>query len=359
MKVLIVGNWHSDIHEEVIYQAFKKLNHNVFRFTWNQYFNVQGNNNFLSVISNKAQRKYMIGPIMYRINHDLLTYSRQISPDVIFIYRGTHILQKTLAKIHQEIKTFILGYNNDDPFSQKYSGWEWRHFTKCIPEYDLTLSYRKLNIKDYWEAGAKNVRLLRSWFVPEQNYPVKLSKEEIKRFGCDVVFIGHYEDDGRKELLEDIVKNGIDLKIYGPGWEKVTWNEKLPDNIFPIKAVRGSDYNKALNAAKIALCFFSRLNRDSYTRRCFEIPASGTLLLSEHSEDMESLYEEGKEAAFFRNSSELIRKINLYLSDNSLRTLVASRGRDRAIKDGYDVVSRVKQVAECVSLIQEENNEKK
>ena len=160
------------------------------------------------------------------------------------------------------------------------------------------------------------------------------------------MFIGHYEADGRKELLEDIIKNGIDLKIYGPGWDKVTWNEKLPDNIFPIKAVRGSDYNKALNAAKIALCFFSRLNRDSYTRRCFEIPASGTLLLSEHSEDIESLYQEGKEAGFFRNSNELISKIHLYLSDNNLRTLVANKGRNRAINDGYDVFSRIEKLTD-------------
>jgi spore maturation protein CgeB len=346
MKVLVVGNWQADIHEKAVFQAFQVLGHSVYKFSWNEYFNIENDNNFLSVALIKAQRKYMVGPLIYKMNYDFLTYAEKINPDVIFIYRGTHIFQKTLANIRRKINVLILGYNNDDPFSDKYSGWEWKHFTKCIPEYDLTLSYRKLNIKDYWKAGAKDVRLLRSWFIPARNYPVKLTKEEIKRFGCDVVFIGHYEADGRKEMLENIVRSGIDLKIYGPGWEKVTWNVQMPNNIFPIKAVRGCDYNKALNAAKIALCFFSTLNRDSYTRRCFEIPASGTLLLSEYSEDIEGLYQEGEEAIFFRNSNELIKKIQTYLSDNSLRLLVANSGRNRAIQDGYDVVSRIKKLTD-------------
>jgi spore maturation protein CgeB len=359
VKVLVVGNWEADIHEKAVFQAFQVSAHNVYKFSWNEYFNTKNDNNFLSVLFKRIQRKYMIGPSINKMNSDFLTYAEKINPDIIFIYRGTHIFQKTLAKIHQEINTFILGYNNDDPFSLKYSGWEWRHFINCIPEYDLTLSYRNLNIKDYWKAGAKDVRLLRSWFIPERNYPVKLTNEEIKRFGCDVVFIGHYEADGRKEMLEKIVRSGVDLKIYGPGWEKVTWNIQMPKNIFPIKALGGLDYNKALNAAKIALCFFSTLNRDSYTRRCFEIPASGTLLLSEYSSDLADLYLEDKEAVFFRNSNELLKKIELYISEDELRSMIAKKGRNRAIKDGYDVVSRIGKVANWCTSYQKEGDEKK
>jgi spore maturation protein CgeB len=351
LKVLIVGNWHSDIHEKPVFRAFKKLNHNVYKFKWHQYFDASGDIGFFTTVLNKAQRKYIIGPIINKINDDFLEYAKEVKPDVIFIYRGTHVFHKTLIEIKAETKALILGYNNDDPFSPHYSGWEWRHFIKCIPVYDLVLSYRKLNIRDYWKAGAKRVKLLRSWFIAERNFPTHLSEQEIERFGCDVVFIGHYEADGRKEVLESLIRNGIDLKIFGPGWEKVKWNEDMPDNIAPIRPVINADYNKALNGAKIALCFFSKLNRDSYTRRCFEIPASGTLLLSQHSDDLESLYTVGKEADTFKDVDELLVKIEQYLSDESLRLLVANSGRERAIRDGYDVVSRIENLTDYLDSI--------
>lgn len=344
MKILIVGNWHSQIHEEPIYQVLKQSQYNVFKFKWNTYVETTTSENIFKFISKKAQNKYIIGPIINKLNKDFLEYSKNVRPDVIFIYRGTHIFKKILSQLHKELDTIIVGYNNDDPFSPNYQGWEWRHFLDCIPEYDLVLSYRKLNIESYWKAGAKKVELLRSWYLPEKHYPMRLNKEEIKKYGCDVVFIGHFEDDGRKEVLEKIIKKGINLRVFGPGWEKVKWNVKLPKSFLPITPVTGPDYNKALNACKIALCFFSRLNRDTYTRRCFEIPATGKLLLSEYSEDLANLYLEGLEAEYFRDDEELIKKINFYLSNQDLLLSVANSGRRRAKKDGYDIYSRVKEI---------------
>ena len=48
--------------------------------------------------------------------------------------------------------------------------------------------------------------------------------------------------------------------------------------------------------------FFSRLNRDTYTRRCFEIPAAGTLMLCDYSDHAATLFAPGREADFFRDA---------------------------------------------------------
>ena len=38
MKILVAGDWYSDVHEDGVFQAYEKLGHEVFKFSWHQYF---------------------------------------------------------------------------------------------------------------------------------------------------------------------------------------------------------------------------------------------------------------------------------------------------------------------------------
>jgi spore maturation protein CgeB len=106
--------------------------------------------------------------------------------------------------------------------------------------------------------------------------------------------------------------------------------------------VWGANYNRALCGAKVALCFLSKLNRDTYTRRCFEIPATKTLMLSEYSDDLALLYLEGVEVDYFRNKNELIQKIKQYVDSAADRSRVAQGGFDKVHSAGHDIDSRIK-----------------
>jgi len=356
MRVLVAGDWHSELHEEVAAQALRDLGHEVVEFHWAPYFSVsegvfRGFRNLLL----KFQNKYIVGPIIIKINKLFISSALNFKPDMIFVYRGTHINRKALEEIKNYLpKCILVGYNNDDPFSPQSASYLWSTFLKAIPAYDLMLAYRHANIDEYRHCGARRVELLRSWFVPKRNYPVQLSDDDEKNFLTDVVFVGHYENDQRLEYLEEIVKQGIGLKIFGPGydWDPVLKHSPILNTLPPVKLVWGEDYNKALCGSKIALCFFSKLNRDTYTRRCFEIPATGTVMLSEFSEDLASIYVEGKEADYFRSKAEMIVKIRKYLNDSVTRESVASAGLQRVNHDGHDVLSRMQQVVKWVKCIQ-------
>ena len=100
--------------------------------------------------------------------------------------------------------------------------------------------------------------------------------------------------------------------------------------------------SKALDA--IALVFLSRLNHDTYTRRCFEIPITGTLMLSEYTPDLASLFEEGVEAEFFRGPEELLDKVRFYVRNDEARRRVGLAGRARILRDGHEALDRAKQV---------------
>lgn len=353
MKILIVGDWHSDIHEEVVFKALTELGHTPFRFSWHQYFRCgdKGVLNYAVSIFRKIENKFIFGPSVRRLNIDLLATVRRICPQIIFVYRGTHIVSKTLREIKRLLPSSILvGYNNDDPFARGHPYGLWRHFNACVPVYDIVLAYRQHNLEDFMRAGAREVHLLRSWFVPYRNFPVILTEEEKKRFSCDVVFVGHFENDGRLNALEKIAEAGFNLKIFGPDWnEGIIKGSRALRKLHPVSSVRGADYNKALCGAKIALCFLSTLNRDTYTRRCFEIPASGGFMLSQYSDDLSTLFLEGEEVEFFRSEFELISKIEKYLKDDERRLAVAKSGLRRVWEDGHDVTSRIKGVLELVN----------
>jgi spore maturation protein CgeB len=341
MKVLVVGDGHSKIHEVPVVDALKKLGHTTDCLYWSSYFY---NENLVMRIWLKIQNKFLFGPSIKKLNRNLLAKATYMNPALIFIYRGTHILPCTLKKLKRDLPCCqIFGYNNDDPYAPGQPIFYWRHFTNCLPHYDLVFAYRHHNLEEFTRAGAKRVELLRSWFIPEVNKPYLLSDQERDVYECDVVFVGHYEDDGRITYLENIVTAGYKLKLYGPPdeWNKLLSRSKILKHLAPIHLIWGSEYSKAISAAKIALCFLSKLNRDTYTRRCFEIPAIGTMLLSEYSKDISTLFAEGSEADFFRSAEEMIIKIKTYLEDDKLRVRIAKLGKERVYRDGNDVSSRM------------------
>ena len=339
--------------------ALQGLGHQVVPFAWHTYVTRRRYATaILHAIDHaaaRAQNKYLVGPLLRRINADLVRVAGVERPDVLFVYRGTHITGATLEAVRlRSPHTVIVGYNNDDPFAPSHPR-AWRHFIEAVPHYDLVLAYREHNIADYLRAGARRTGLLRSWFDPAVHRPVSPTEAQRASYGCDAVFVGHFEDDGRLDVLERLAAAGLHVRIFGPGsgipgsdWNGVLMRSTRLRALAPTRYLQGDEYAAALSCAKIALCFLSKRNRDTYTRRCFEIPAVGTLLLSEHSPDLETLYREGLEADFFRSPSEAVSKATAYLGDDERRRQVARAGHTRAISSGYDVTSRMRDMLEQV-----------
>lgn len=359
MKILVAGDWHSELHEEAVFRALQQLGHDVVKFSWHQYFKPSDRAGNLSRLFLKAQNKYLLGPAIRRLNRDLVDLASGEQPDAVLIYRGSHVLPAILRALRYACPDAVMvGYNNDDPFSLRYPRWLWRHYLGGIPEYDLVLAYRQHNLDDLLAVGARRVGLLRSWFIPERNHPMQLSHEQRTKFGCDVVFVGHYEDDGRLQYLEEVVRRGWKLRIFGPGyeWDSILSRSALLAGHAPVRLVWGEEYNLALCGAKIALCFFSKLNRDTYTRRCFEIPACGTVLMSEHSDDLAGLYQPDHEAVLFSTIDEMSDKMDRLLGNPELCDTIAAAGLQRVWQDRHDVVSRMQDMTGWIQEIQEKRN---
>ena len=349
MKIMLVGEYAWPWYQEACARALEYSGCQVIRFGWFERFKKwlpgKGEPVFLS-FDRRMQYRFLLGPQILGINQDLKKVALREKPDVIWFYNVQLVYPQTVSSLRELLpKTIFCQYTNDNPFATEVPRSIWRHFINSIPLFDLHFAYRKDNIPDFKRSGAKDVFLLRSYFIPEIDQYIP--REEIEdKYICDVVFSGHYENDGRIEALEAICKAGFKLKLYGGGWHaaKARLSPDSPLRVhYPIEHVMGLDYNKAICGAKVALCFLSTLNKDTYTRRSFQIPAMKVAMLSERSDDLEGLFEDRQEAVFFSDTGDLLEKLKWLCEDPLDNDRIAQGGLRRVYLDGHSVNDRMKE----------------
>ena len=163
--------------------------------------------------------------------------------------------------------------------------------------------------------------------------PTPLSKELAAEWDNPLVFIGHYEPNTEAGILA-LIDAGLPVKVYGhPPWFASRHRAKLGDRLQP--QLGNEDYARALKGTRIGLCIVSVLNYNRTASRSFEIPGSGTFLLAVRTPQHVDCYEEGKEAEFFGDHEELVRKARYYLEHPEEREAIARRGLERCVTSGY------------------------
>ena len=360
LKVMIVGDYAWPWYQDACADALELIGCKVYRFGLFKDFKywIEGHTEpFYLSFWHRLQYRFQFGPVVYNIKKKLIQKSENVQPDVVWFYNVHLIGKRTIKKLRRLLpKTIFVQYSNDDPFSEKGTFFLWRKFLLSIQLFHCHFAYRSSNIADFRAYGVENVHLLRSYFIPECDYP-ELSESIPEHFKCDVVFAGHYEDDGRIEMLESICQAGFDLNLYGGGWDRALKKLKANSpllNQYPVAPVTGADYRYAICGAKVAICFLSKLNNDSYTRRNFQIPAMGTAMLSEYTEDLATLYISDKEAMFFKDNDEMLRKLKVLMESVELRKSIAKAGYARVQNDGHDVVSRMAMWLEVIKKTKED-----
>ena len=341
-KILIAGPGLWPWYERACAAALRSLGCRVVEFSWCDDFYrwTEGRKEPVArSFSRRIQNRFLFGPALNAVNESLVRAARAEQPDIIWLYNASHIYAKTVRELrHLKPQPKLVAYTNDNPFGTNRA--YWRHFREAIPLFDQHFVYRPSNIEDLRRLGVSDVTLLRSYYIADEDYRSMPSREET-RFLADVVFAGHYEDDGRLSALEAIAATGVKLNVFGGGWAaQVAQSSPLWPHV-PIAPVIGEDYRKAISGASIALCFLSKINRDTYTRRNFQIPAMRTFMLSEYTDDLASLFQEGVHAEFFRSREELLDKIRFYTQNAAARERIAAGGHRRVVEDGHDVRSRM------------------
>lgn len=335
IRILFVGNTWNDIYVKAFYNASCELqNIEAELFSINEHCHFKKNNIF-----HRFENKYAWGPDVYAANKELTQLAVSRKYDIIFFYTCRLIYPETVKKISEQTDSFIMIYNNDNPFSSFFPKYFWRHFIGSLKYADMAYAYREANVPEY-KKHTSNSSVLRSYYIDSRNYYI--DNAEGANDIPEVVFMGHSEDDYRIEYVKALVESGVEIGLPRKGWEKYYCDSDkvvLLDNT-------GERYNEILNKAKIAIVFLSTINHDTYTRRCFEIPVVKTMMIAPYTDDLATLFEEDKEIVFFRNEEEFVEKIKYYLVNGDERERIAQGGYNRVIKDGHEAKDRIRQIVE-------------
>ena len=71
-------------------------------------------------------------------------------------------------------------------------------------------------------------------------------------------------------------------------------------------------------------------------------------MLGERTDEHLKLFEEGKEAEFFSNNEELLKKCLYYLAHDEERKIIARRGYERCLTSGYSNYETLKRIIEQI-----------
>ncbi len=295
-------------------------------------------------------RRFNIGRSNWQMQHDLLALADREKPAWIHFRLPLDFNRKTIQTLKNK-NIIVTQYFNDDPFSNRAPlGLHWK-FRHALSAYDGHFVYRAHNVESYLKAGASHVEHCPPMYDPRQHFPAT-SPSSSSRFLADAAFVGHWEDDWRVDCLDALVRNGYNVILKGGMWDKAIKGRQI-GKLAPISHAFGAEYNHIYANVVAGLCFFSKINNDSWTRRALEIIAVGGVLVCERTEEAQSHFRDREEAYFFSSIRELIQIVENLKNNPQNREKVRMAGYARLLQSGNIIYDRAEQVYKFVEKIKQ------
>lgn len=342
MKMIYVGTLSKSPDRDSNWiEAFEKLGCEVIPFCTRQDVTV-------SSLVGRICRRLNIGLSNLQLQQRLIKVAICEKPAWIHFRLPLEFDRKTIQTLKRK-NIILTQYFNDDPFSNRSPlglYWKFRH---ALNAYDAHFVYRAHNVRSFQKAGAIYVEHCPPTFDPRRHFPSSLPPNS-SCFLADAAFIGHWENDWRVECLDALVEYGFNVVLKGGMWDKAIKGRKI-GKLSPIYHAFGPEYNHIYANVAAGLCFFSKINNDSWTERALEIIAVGGVLVCERTEEAESHFKDREEAYFFSSIRELIQIIDILKNDPENREKVRASGYQRLLQGCHTINDRADQVFKVVEKI--------
>jgi spore maturation protein CgeB len=249
------------------------------------------------------------------MNRQFLAVVEKEQPDYIFLWlMHEEFYPETLIKIKEiSPKSISMCYNGDDDY-------KFENYTSHLfPLIDYFLStqpnilpeYRKLGKPVSFSCGADT----------QEFKPLGLKKE------IDVSFVGTPKND-RIDFMRFLIKNGINAKVFGAGWEKYPEFKNAH-----LGEIDHHEFIEVINKSKINICLSKNYFGGTHIlERFFEINACRSFGLTEHASGYFPTFKEGEDIVTFRNKEELLNKVKYFLKNDKEREEIASKAYKKTLQ---------------------------
>jgi len=251
--------------------------------------------------------------------------------DLCYVDGGEWVTPTVISLLRKHAAK-IINYNIDDPLGPR-DGARFKAYRRSLPHYDLNAVVRQENVAEAYARGAKIVMRVYRSADEISHAPRPLTAQDHQIWDSEVLFLGTWFPE-RGPFLLDLIRRGVPLTIRGPNWHKAPEWPQLKSH-WKGGSIAGDDYAKAIQCAKVNLGLLSKENRDLHTTRSLEIPASGSLLCAERTDEHTAMYREGQEALFWKDARECADICRFALADENRRSAIAEAGHLRVMKNGH------------------------
>jgi spore maturation protein CgeB len=299
------------------------------------------------------------GLAVRKLNDRLVRAARDMRPDIVWLDKQELIEPEALEDVKRTGARLV--YYTPDPYFAV--AWKQTRLTRAsMPLFDVFVTAKSYEIEDYGRFNGQ-VIYMPLGYCDEVHRPISgVSQEEM----IDVSFVGGWEP-RREKIMEALAARSHAVYIWGYGWDHLIdgrWtvrrrlrlkrltpegrphirkSERLASRIYPGE-VYDDAYSRALTQSAISLGLLRTICPDQHTTRTFEIPACGSMLLADRTEEHQAFFHEGKEADFFSSMDELLDKADFYVRHPSTRSAIARAGQERCQCSGYSYFERFKPV---------------
>ena len=164
-------------------------------------------------------------------------------------------------------------------------------------------------------------------------------------------YVKVYQSGFRSAFLLALDKAGIDLQIYGNGWDKHSQLKHLAQG----PASRGLHLNEVYNGSKINLNIHTFLTMHQRVPECGL--AGGFMMIADHNKDDDQCnardYYRDDEVVFFGTTADMIDKCRYYLEHENERLEIAERMYKRSVAERTCKMAAVKLLDEWRKLLVE------
>ena len=329
MKILLVGSNFSYAIERYFVRYLTEMGVEINQYTAPDIvFNYHSKNLF-----NKVLFRTKINTGYKPVNRELVKIAHEYKPDVIWVFKGMELFPETLATLNKDFR--LANYNPDHPFLITSRGSGNSNVRDSVGLYQLHFCYHNQLIQQI-----KNEFHIPAVFLPfaydnsDMQYMDQNSLTEINKLCFQA-----NPDAYRVDMIEKLAENGLEVDVFGIGWQKTKLRNNPRVRLFNIADRK--EFWKLNQEYRVQLNLFREYNKGSHNMRTFEIPAVGGIQLAPYSEEQAMFFKEGEEIFFFHNETEMVEKAKFLLSLPAHKALeIRNAARKRSLNSGYTFKDR-------------------